>query len=63
VTGFPDPTTSPPSSPSGYSLVIGRGGVFIAVPETINAGSPVYTHAAAACRFGIPANAKKAPSF
>ncbi len=52
VTGFPDPTTSPPSSPSGYSQIIGHGGAVIAVPDTIDASSPAYRRAAAACRFG-----------
>lgn len=52
VTGFPDPTTSPPSSTNGYSQVTGRGGVFLAVPDTINPDSPAYRQAAAACRFG-----------
>jgi hypothetical protein len=51
VTGFPDPTTTPPSNPNGYSEVIGRGGVFIAVPDTINTASPAYRQAATACRF------------
>jgi hypothetical protein len=54
VTGFPDPTTSPPSGASGYSQVIGRGGLFLAVPDTINADSPVFKQAAAACKFGPP---------
>jgi hypothetical protein len=63
VTGFPDPTTTPPASPSGYSEVIGRGGVFLAVPDTISPRSPAYTQAAAACRFGVPPfGAKKAPT-
>lgn len=52
VPGFPDPTTAPPSSPSGYSEVIGHNGLFIAVPDTINAGSPAFKHAAATCKFG-----------
>jgi hypothetical protein len=52
VTGFPDPTNTPPSSPNGYSQVTGVGGVFLAVPDTINPDSPVYRHAAAACGFG-----------
>lgn len=52
VTGFPDPTTSPPSSPSGYSQIIGHDGAVIAVPDTIDPASPVYRRAAAACRFG-----------
>jgi hypothetical protein len=63
VTGFPDPTTNPPSSIRGYSLVLGRGGVFLAVPDTINTGSPAYTTAAAACRFGAPRTAKTAAAF
>jgi hypothetical protein len=62
VTGFPDPTTGPPASPSGYSQVIGRGDVFIAVPDTIDASSPVYRRAASACRFGIPPGAKTSPA-
>jgi hypothetical protein len=61
VTGFPDPTTTPPSRISGYSQVIGRGGVFIAVPDTINPASPTYLHAAAGCRFGPSKRAQGAP--
>jgi hypothetical protein len=52
VSGFPDPTTTPPSSSNGYSQVIGRDGVFIAVPDTIDVASPAYRNAAAVCRFG-----------
>jgi hypothetical protein len=62
VTGFPDPTTTPPLSINGYSQVIGRGGVFIAVPDTINPGSPTYAQAAAACLFGPSGRAKNAPA-
>jgi len=51
VTGFPDPTASPPPSLSGYSAVIRRG-VYLAIPDTINMASPTYKRAAAACRFG-----------
>ncbi|HTP20619.1 MAG TPA: hypothetical protein VMJ65_13500 [Solirubrobacteraceae bacterium] len=29
VTGFPDPTEKLPSSPSGYSVIDGRGGVVL----------------------------------
>lgn len=52
VSGFPDPTTTPPSSSDGYSQVIGRDGIFIAVPDTIDVASPAYRKAAAVCRFG-----------
>jgi len=51
VTGFPDPSASPPASLSGYSAVIRRG-VYLAIPDTINMASPTYKRAAAACRFG-----------
>jgi hypothetical protein len=52
VSGFPDPTLTPPSSPAGYSLVMDRGGVVLAIPDTINAQSPVFKSAANACGFG-----------
>jgi len=45
VTGFPDPTPSPPASFTGYSMVIRRGGAYLAVPQTINPTSPVYKQA------------------
>lgn len=61
VTGFPDPTTTPPPSPSGYREVIGRR-VFVAVPDTVNVASPVYRQAATACQFGVPGGAKRGPS-
>lgn len=53
VSGFPDPTLTPPSNPnpSDYSLLEDRGGVVLAVPSTINPGSPVFGQAAAACGF------------
>jgi hypothetical protein len=51
ISGFPDPTLSPPSSPAGHSAVIDRGGVVLAIPDTINTGSPGFKQAAAACGF------------
>jgi hypothetical protein len=51
VTGFPDPTFTPPSSPAGYSIVEDRGGVILAVPSTINPRSPVFIQAAKVCHF------------
>jgi hypothetical protein len=51
ISGFPDPTLNPPSSPAGYSAVIDRGGVVVAIPQTINTGSPGFEQAAAACGF------------
>jgi hypothetical protein len=52
ITDFPDPVLTPPTSPAGYSIVLGRGGVFLEVPATINVGSPAFKQAAAACKFG-----------
>jgi len=52
VTGFPDPTDKPPSSPSGYSQVLDMEGAVLAVPSTIDTQSPVYKDAAKACAFG-----------
>ncbi len=51
VSGFPDPTLSPPSSPAGYSQLEDRRGVILAIPDTIDQRSPVYKQAAAACGF------------
>ena len=52
VTDFPDPTDTPPSNPDGYSEILDRGGAVLAVPSTIDTGSPVYKAAAKACSFG-----------
>lgn len=54
VSGFPDPTTTAPSSPTGYSAVLGRNDVFFAVPSTGNLQSPAAKQAEIACRFGGP---------
>lgn len=58
VTGFPDPTVSasaasPPNlNPANYSLVEDRGGVIVAIPNSINPSSPAFQQAAKACNFG-----------
>jgi hypothetical protein len=54
VSGFPDPSPTSPSSPTGYSLVVNLSGVFLAVPSTINPSSPVFVQAANACHFPLP---------
>ena len=51
VSGFPDPILTPPASPAGYSLLENRGGVILAIPNTIDIASPVFKQAAATCRF------------
>jgi hypothetical protein len=51
VSGFPDPISSPPSSPVGFSIAFGRPGAFIAVPNTINVQAPAFKQAALKCGF------------
>lgn len=52
VSGFPDPTSTPPASHNGYSMMVRRGGAYLAIPDTISSASPAYQHAKSACRFG-----------
>lgn len=59
ISGFPDPTTGQPPAPgSGYSIVLGRNGVFLAVPSSVNVASPAFKQAATACGFGGPGKAQ-----
>ena len=51
ISDFPDPTTKLPSSGSGYSEISDRNGVVLAIPNTINTGSPAYQQAASACGY------------
>lgn len=53
VTGFPDPTTTPPSNRQDYSLSEGvADNLFLLVPNTIDVNTPAFQHAAKACNFG-----------
>jgi hypothetical protein len=52
ISGFPDPSTSPPSNPAGNSGIIGSGGYFLAIPNSIDTNSAAFKRAAAACNFG-----------
>jgi hypothetical protein len=52
IPDFPDPTTTPPSSPSGYGAILGRDGEFLAIPNTIDEETPAFKRAATACHFG-----------
>jgi hypothetical protein len=49
VPNVPDPTTTPPSNPAGYSGVLTRNGVSFATPTTIDLQSPAVKPAATAC--------------
>ncbi len=54
VSGFPDPTNTPPTNPQNYSVVEGIGGptgLFLLVPKTIDVNSPAFTNAAKKCNF------------
>jgi hypothetical protein len=50
LTALSDPTPTKPSSHSGYSAVIRRGGAYVAIPATLLA-SPAYKQATGACRW------------
>jgi hypothetical protein len=52
ITDFPDPTVTPPSRLAGYSAVLGRDGVFLAIPQTVDTRSPAFKQAATTCGFG-----------
>lgn len=53
VTEFPDPRAAPPPSTlTGYSLILGMGGYILAIPSSIDPSSPGFKRAAAACHFG-----------
>jgi hypothetical protein len=52
ISGFPDPTTSPPSNFRGYSAVVSQNGAVLAIPSSIDEQSPAFKQAAAACNFG-----------
>jgi len=52
ISGFPDPSTSPPSNPAGNSAIIGSGGYYLAIPKSIDTSSLAFKQAAAVCNFG-----------
>jgi len=53
VSGFPDPTVGPPpSSPQEFAIAIGRDGVSLLLPKTIDVSSPAFKQAADTCQFG-----------
>jgi hypothetical protein len=51
ISGFPDPTTSPPSNSAGYSGIMGNGGYYLAIPKSLDTNSPAFEQAAAVCNF------------
>ena len=52
ISGFPDPVTSPPSSLTGYSVILNQNGAVIAIPSSIDMRSPRFKQAAGQCNFG-----------
>ena len=49
ISGFPDPTLSPPSGRAGYSQISSNGVAWLAIPNSIDVQSPAFEQAAAAC--------------
>jgi hypothetical protein len=52
ISDFPDPTTTTPPSPNGFSIIEDEGGAVLAVPSSVDVAAPAFKAAAAACRFG-----------
>ncbi|MGH3431163.1 MAG: hypothetical protein ACRDQZ_26945 [Mycobacteriales bacterium] len=53
ISGFPDPTPSAPSDRAGYSSIMSNGGAWLAIPDSIDLGTPAFNHAAAACNLEL----------
>jgi hypothetical protein len=53
VSGFPDPTLSPPSDRAGYSEIISNGVAWLAIPNSIDLRSPAAARAAGACHLSV----------
>lgn len=52
IGAFPDPTLGPPPSRlRAFSIAVGRGGVSLILPTTIDVSSPAFRQAAVACHF------------
>ncbi len=49
ISGFPDPTLSPPSNRAGYSQISSNGVAWLAIPDSIDVQSPAFEQAAGAC--------------
>jgi hypothetical protein len=53
ISGFPDPTLSPPSNRAGYSDIMSNGVAWLAIPASIDVRSPSFERAATACNLGL----------
>jgi hypothetical protein len=53
VSGFPDPTTGAPRSPSGPGAAVIENGVSFVLPASINMQSPSFKHAASVCHLSF----------
>jgi hypothetical protein len=53
ISGFPDPTASPPSDRAGYSSIMSNGGAWLAIPNSIDVGAPAFKQAAPACNLEL----------
>jgi hypothetical protein len=53
ISGFPDPTLSPPASRAGHSAIMSNGVAWLAIPGAIDVRSPAFEHAAATCNLGL----------
>ena len=51
ISGFPDPTSTPPSNPAAFGVVEDADGVVLAIPKTVDIQAPSFKSAASACGF------------
>jgi hypothetical protein len=54
ISGLPDPRPNPPPSPGSqdadlYGTLMGDGGYWVGIPNSINAHSPAFTHLTTVC--------------
>jgi hypothetical protein len=53
ISGFPDPTPSPPASRAGYGVVRSDGYAWLAIPGSIDVRSAAFERAADECNLGL----------
>jgi hypothetical protein len=53
ISGFPDPTLTPPADRSKSSAITSNGVAWLAIPASIDVHSPVFRRAADACNLGL----------
>ncbi len=53
ISGFPDPSLSPPANRAAAGTIMSNDGVWLAIPNSIDVRSPAFDKAAAACNLAL----------